>query len=241
MSKKQPVLFLSHGSPLTALGGDELAEVWKNLASRLKKPSAILIASAHWGTSRPRFTDVDLLETIHDFGGFPDELYDIQYPATGAEDLVPRIKRLFKGAGWEYEVETKRGLDHGAWVPLRSLFPKAEIPVIALSMQPCKDALHHYNLGKILSPLSAENVLIIASGHMTHNLMDFMSQHGKLPTTASIDFRNWVHERIMTGNDTELMEWLIKAPGLKLAHPTSEHFLPLFIALGAALGYKRAW
>lgn len=245
MSTRQPVLFLSHGSPLTALGGDELAGCWARLAGRLSRPAAILMVSAHWTTRIPMLTGGAQPETIHDFGGFPAELYSLRYRAPGDPGLALRIKQKLSGAGIAAGIDASRGLDHGAWVPLLSLFSDANVPVVQLSVQPERCARHHFALGRALAGLPDENVLVIGSGHMTHNLMDFMRPTGGLPAAESQAFREWVHERVVDGSEavTEaLFDWERQAPGARAAHPTPEHFLPLFVALGAAgANYRTEW
>jgi 4,5-DOPA dioxygenase extradiol len=237
MPAAQPVLFLSHGSPMTALGGDELNRAWERLVPRLAKPSAILMVSAHWNTRLPVLSGSRQPETIHDFGGFPAELYALRYPAPGAPELAQHIKRQLSEAGIAAGIDASRGLDHGAWVPLRTLFPAADVPVLQLSVQPERCARHHYALGAALAPLAAENVLIVGSGHLTHNLMDYLRPGGERPAAESRAFRDWVHARL-TEDSPEGMEalfdWQQAGPGARFAHPTPEHFLPLFVALGAA-------
>ena len=231
---KQPVLFLSHGSPMTALGGDALSQVWEALAQRLRRPSAILMVSAHWTTRVPMLTGSARPETIHDFGGFPDELYRLQYSAPGDPGLAMRIKQRLIDAGIAAGIDATRGLDHGAWVPLRVLFPLADVPVLQFSVQPDRCARHHLALGAALASLAAENVLIVASGHMTHNLGDWLrGRGGALPTPESAAFRDHVHARLMAGDVPSLLDWEHTAPGAASAHPSSEHFLPLFVGLGA--------
>ena len=237
MIPRQPVLFLSHGSPMTALGGDELNRCWSSLAQRLVRPAAILMVSAHWTTRLPVVSGNNHPETIHDFGGFPAELYAMRYPAPGDPALAQRIKQLLGDAGIATGIDASRGIDHGAWVPLRTLFPDAEVPVVQLSVQPERCARHHYALGAALTALSDENVLIVGSGHLTHNLMDYMRPSGERPAVESRSFRDWVHERLMhnSGDATDaLFDWQQQAPGAQFSHPTPEHFMPLFVALGAA-------
>lgn len=245
MSARLPVLFLSHGSPLTALGGDELAGCWARLAERLPRPAAILMVSAHWTTRIPMLSGGQQPETIHDFGGFPSELYSLRYPAPGDPGLARRIKQMLSDAGIAAGIDASHGLDHGAWVPLLSLFPEAAIPVVQLSVQPERCARHHFALGSALAGLPGENILVIASGHMTHNLMDYFHPSGGLPAAESREFRDWVHGRLLEGGDAAtdaLFDWEHQAPGAHLAHPTPEHFLPLFVALGAAgAGARAKW
>ncbi|MFZ2853282.1 MAG: class III extradiol ring-cleavage dioxygenase [Rhodocyclaceae bacterium] len=232
MPTKQPVLFLSHGSPLTALGGDELGATWSALAARLARPAAILVVSAHWTTRLPMVGGSAQPETIHDFGGFPDELYELRYPAPGAPALAQRIKQQLAAAGIAAGIDAGRGLDHGAWVPLRALFPAADIPVVQLSVQPECGARHHHALGAALATLPAENVLIVASGHLTHNLGEYL--RGNARAAQTVAFRDWVHARLLGGEHDDLLDWANDAPYARFAHPSAEHFLPLLVALGAA-------
>lgn len=237
MTAKQPVLFLSHGSPMTALGGDELSRCWERLAQRLSRPAAILMVSAHWTTRLPILSGSAHPETVHDFGGFPAELYRLRYPAPGDPALAQRLKQRLSDAGIAAGIDASRGLDHGAWVPLRVLFPGADIPVVQLSVQPERCARHHFALGAALAPLADENILIIGSGHLTHNLMDYMRPAGERPAADSRAFRDWVHAELTearSGASETLLDWQHQAPGGVFSHPTPEHFLPLFVALGAA-------
>jgi 4,5-DOPA dioxygenase extradiol len=238
MSNRQPVLFLSHGSPMTALGGDELTRVWSALAARLAKPAAILAVSAHWTTRLPILSGSTQPETIHDFGGFPEALYQLRYPAPGAPALAQRIKQQLADAGIAAGIDASRGLDHGAWVPLRTLFPAADIPVLQLSVQPGRCARHHYALGAALVSLPGENMLIVTSGHLTHNLKEYMQQSAARPAPESVAFRDCIHAQLLSGKTEPLLDWQQKAPHATFAHPTPEHFLPLFVALGAS-GEKR--
>src|SRR5688500_19271482 len=175
MQPTLPVLFVSHGSPMTALEPGAAGAAWKAFARSLPAPRAVLIASAHWETELPMLTGTPKPETIHDFGGFPQPLYALRYPAAGAPDVAAEALGLLKSAGITAGVDGCRGLDHGAWVPLMHMFPDAEVPVVQLSVQPARGAEHHIALGRAIAPLSDKGVLIVGSGHATHNLRDWRS------------------------------------------------------------------
>lgn len=232
-----PSLFLSHGSPMHAVQTGAASAAWTRLGSTLPRPRAILIASAHWESSVPMLTGNTQLETIHDFGGFPQELYQLRYPAHGSPELAARAVQLLKSADIAAGVDGCRGLDHGAWVPLRWMYPAADIPVVQLSIQPELGAAHHLRLGRALALLADEGVLIIGSGHTTHNLRDWMTRRGGRvgePLPYVQDFARWLHDEIEAGDADELVHWRERAPGAPRAHPTEEHFLPFFIAYGAS-------
>ena len=149
---RQPALFLSHGSPMTAIDAGELGQCWQALAGRLMPPDAIVMVSAHWMTGIPMLSGTSNPETVHDFYGFPAELYQLRYPAPGAPELAQEIKSLLSDQGIAAAVDPRRGLDHGAWVPLRTLFPEAQVPVLQLSVQPDLGARHHWAVGRALAP-----------------------------------------------------------------------------------------
>ena len=231
-----PVLFLSHGSPMHALQPGAVREVWQRIARELPRPKAILIASAHWETDIPAVTGATRPETIHDFYGFPRTLYKIQYPANGDPDLASRSVDLLNQSAMKATSDPVRGLDHGAWSPLLHMYPKADVPVVQVAVQTAFGTQHHIEVGRALAPLAKEGVLIIGSGHLTHNLRD-RSEGG--PADYARHFQAWVKERIDRHALDELADYRkLSADGVR-AHPTDEHFLPLFFALGAAApGYK---
>jgi 4,5-DOPA dioxygenase extradiol len=228
-----PSVFISHGSPMHALEPGAAGEAWKALAQRLPRPRAILIASAHWETNLPMLTGSGKPETIHDFYNFPEPLYRLRYPAPGAPEVAQRAQALLKDAGLTAGIDGCRGLDHGAWSPLLYMYPKADIPVVQISVQPAFGPRHHVEVGRALKKLSEEGVLIIGSGHMTHNLRDWSRGAGK-PEPYAGEFQAWVKEKIEQRDFESLADYRSKAPHGARAHPTEEHFLPLFIALGAA-------
>jgi len=228
-----PTLFLSHGSPMHSIEPGAAGSAWAELGKALGKPAAVLIASAHWETDVPMVTGNPRPETIHDFGGFPEALYEIRYPAPGSPDLAVRAVALLKRAGMAGGIDGCRGLDHGAWVPLRWMYPDADVPVVQISLQPGLGTRHHLRLGRALRKLEEDNVLVIGSGHMTHNLRDWMRGQGQ-PQPYAEEFSEWVRARIEAHDADALADYRSRAPHATRAHPTDEHFLPLFFALGAA-------
>jgi 4,5-DOPA dioxygenase extradiol len=226
-----PSLFVSHGAPTLAVERNETVEFLRGLGARLGRPRAILCVSAHWATRAPSLSAAERPETIHDFGGFPAELYRLRYPAPGAPELAARASRLLEDAGFAPVTSTARGLDHGAWVPLRHVYPEADIPVTQLSVQPQDGPEHHFRVGRALAPLRSEGVLVLATGSATHNLAR-LGPEGVTPVWAA-RFENWLHDRVTCGALEELLDYRRRAPGAALAHPTDEHLLPLFVAAGA--------
>jgi 4,5-DOPA dioxygenase extradiol len=235
-----PSVFVSHGSPMHALQAGAAGAAWAALGRRLPKPKALLVASAHWETQVPMLTGSAKPETIHDFFGFPEPLYKLRYPAAGSADLAQQAKGLLQGAGFTAAVDGTRGLDHGVWAPLLYMYPDADVPVVQVSVQPELGPRHHFNLGKAVRPLSDDGVLVIGSGHLTHNLRDWDRSGKAAPMPYAIDFQKWVFDRITRRETDELMDYRTKSESGVRAHPTDEHFLPLFVALGAAREETRA-
>lgn len=236
--KPLPTLFLSHGSPMHALQPGAVRAVWENIARTLPRPKALLIASAHWETNLPMLTGNARPETIHDFYGFPQPLYEIRYPAPGSPAVGERALALLKGAGFTAAIDGCRGLDHGAWSPMLHMYPDADVPVVQVSVQTPLGPAHHLALGRALAPLAQEGVLILGSGHMTHNLRERRGD-GAAPLAYVKEFQAWVHDRIEQKDFDALNDYRARSPGGARAHPTDEHFLPLFVALGAAgLDYR---
>ena len=231
-----PSVFVSHGSPMHALQPGAAGEAWKALGKRLGKPKAIVIASAHWETNLPMLTGSTKPETIHDFYNFPEPLYRLRYAAPGAPEVAHRAQGLLKAAGFTAAVDGCRGLDHGAWSSLLYMYPDADVPVVQISVQPALGTRHHIGVGRALKDLSKEGVLILGSGHMTHNLRD---RGGNGPAPYASEFQAWVKEKIDARDLDSLVNYRELNPNNVRAHPTDEHFLPLFFALGAAgKGYK---
>jgi 4,5-DOPA dioxygenase extradiol len=228
-----PTLFVSHGAPTMAMQPGEAGAALRALSSALPQPSAILMVSAHWETPSPMASTAQRPETIHDFGGFPEALYRIQYPARGAPELAERAAALLDAGGFGASLDARRGLDHGAWVPLLFLYPDAGVPVTQLSIQPHLSPLHHYRLGEALRPLRDEGVLIIGSGSLTHNLYEFRARATGVEPYVR-EFQDWMKTRIDAHDVGALLDYRRLAPSAVRAHPTDEHLLPLFVALGAA-------
>jgi 4,5-DOPA dioxygenase extradiol len=231
VSAALPILFLSHGSPMHALQPGAVRAVWEGIARDLPRPKAILIASAHWETDVPAVTGAAKPETIHDFYGFPKPLYEIQYPAPGSPELASKAKNLLEKKNLQPATDPVRGLDHGAWSPLLHMYPKADVPVVQVAVQTALGTRHHVEVGRALAPLAQEGVLIIGSGHMTHNLRD--RGNGGIAAYAK-NFQDWVKQRIDAHALDELADYRRLSPDGVRAHPTDEHFMPLFFALGAA-------
>ncbi len=233
--KRLPTLFVSHGSPMHALDAGGAGPAWEALAASLPRPRRILIVSAHWETQLPLLTGNERLETIHDFNNFPANLYAIRYDAKGSPDLAARAVALLQEAGFTAAVNACRGIDHGAWVPLRWMYPERNVPVVQLSIQPDFGATHHLQLGEALAPLADEGVLVIGSGHVTHNLKDWITHRDVAqPAEYAVQFSEWLNDRLIGGEREDLLAWRDRAPAAARAHPTEEHFMPLFVALGAA-------
>jgi 4,5-DOPA dioxygenase extradiol len=231
-----PSLFISHGSPMTALEpkltGVRLAE----LARTLPRPRAIVVASAHWLAHAPLVGAAAQPQTIHDFGGFPPALYALQYPAPGAPEVAQRAAGLMAAAGLPVQLDPDRGLDHGVWVPLRMLYPEADIPVVPLSIQPRLGPAHQLAVGRALAPLRDEGVLLIGSGSMTHNLHDWRTYDHSMEAPYVRPFIGWVEQQLQRGDVDALLDYRRQAPHAERAHPTDEHLQPLHFALGAASG-----
>lgn len=232
--KPLPTLFLSHGSPMHAVAPGTVGDAWAALGKRIRRPAAILVCSAHWETSLPMVTGNPKPETVHDFGGFPRTLYEITYPAPGAPAVAASAVALLKDAGITAGIDGCRGLDHGAWVPLRWMYPAADVPVVQLAVQPARGTAHHVALGRALAPLRDAGVLIVGSGHATHNLRDWSVHRRSEPMRYAVDFSRWLETALAAHDEQALVDYRDRAPAAARAHPTEEHLLPLFVAYGAA-------
>ncbi len=219
-----PSLFISHGSPMLALTPGPAHDFLRELGKTLS-PTAIVVISAHWASERLLVSTSARPETIHDFGGFPRELFECQYPAPGAPELALRLARKLNA------VPVERGLDHGAWVPLSLMFPAADVPVVSLSLPVTWSNQALVEIGATLAELRAEGVLVVGSGSLTHNLAEMQAEGTPMPAWVG-EFVDWVHERLVNDEREALLEWEA-APQARRNHPTPEHFQPLLVALGA--------
>jgi len=230
-------LYISHGAPILAMEPGATGEMLAGLAATLPRPRAILVVSAHWDTRYPRVSAVEKPETIHDFGGFPPAMYAMQYPADGSPALAEQVYSALAGAGITVEQDPKRGLDHGAWVPLKLMYPIADIPVTQLSIQSHAGPLAHYKMGQAISMLQDEGVMILCSGAITHNLHDFFTMQRDAPLLPYVtEFANWMAEKAASNDIDALLDYRKLAPNAVRAHPHEDHLVPLFVALGAARG-----
>jgi 4,5-DOPA dioxygenase extradiol len=227
-----PSLFISHGSPMFALEPGLLGPNLRAIGDSLPDISAVLMVSPHWQTRGVRVGSSAAPETIHDFGGFPAPLYQLHYPAPGAPALAQDAARLLASAGFDVTLDERRGLDHGAWVPMRYLFPRADVPVFQVSLPQHIDAAGALRLGQVLAPLRQRGVLVVGSGSLTHNLYEFR-QHIRDPEYAQ-QFVDWVRDAVAARDVEALVDYRRRAPHAERAHPTEEHYLPLLVALGAS-------
>lgn len=228
-----PSLFLSHGAPTLPMDDCPARQFILGLGSRLPRPRAILAVSAHWDTKSPVVNRVGSNNTIHDFFGFPAALYRLQYPAPGCAELAARAANALQLAGFPTLTDTQRGLDHGAWVPLLLMYPQHDIPVVQLSIQSPLGPEHHLRLGQAIAGLRDEN-LILCTGSFTHNLrlMDRSGINAPEPQWVR-EFAGWIDQRLTGRQTADLLAYRRLAPHAQLAHPDEDHFLPLFVALGA--------
>ncbi|KAI3523955.1 hypothetical protein L1887_02497 [Cichorium endivia] len=244
--KIQDTFYISHGSPTLSI--DETMPARHFLQSFQQKvypvdaprPSSILVISAHWETTYPTVNVVDgPSDTIYDFNNFPKKMYQLKYPAPGAPKLANRVKELLMSSGFKrVDQEKRRGLDHGAWVPLMLMYPEADIPVCQLSVQTNEDATYHYNMGKALAPLKDEGVLIVGSGATTHNLKMLRNVTAVAPWAQEFDM--WLKEALIDGRYEDVNEYIEKAPHATMAHPQPDHFYPLHVAIGAGGANSKA-
>ena len=230
MSKLMPVIFFGHGNPMNALLENEYSRGWAALGAGLPRPKAVLAVSAHWYISTTRVTAVPTPKTIHDFGGFPPELYQVQYPAPGDQQLAMRIRELLSPL--VVRPDQNWGLDHGTWSVLCHVFPEADIPVVQLSIDKTQPAGFHYQLGKRLSPLREEGVLIVGSGNLVHNLHAYAwTRRVVQPLDWAIRFEKRARELLLAQDDAPLIDYEAMGQDAILAAPTPDHYLPLLYVI----------
>lgn len=236
-----PPLFIAHGSPMIAIEDNEYGDFLDSFRGTFPRPQAIVIFSAHWESRVQMVSNVNAYSTIYDFGGFPAELYQINYPAKGDPDLSAKIQGLLAAAGVTYQVETERGLDHGAWTILHRMYPAADIPVISMSVNPDLTPAEQFRIGQALSPLRAQDILIIGSGVTVHNFQLFRGQDNPDVLSAVRAFDTWIEDKLHQRDTAALFDYEAEAPYAQLAVPANgrEHFVPLFYAMGAAEDYQQ--
>lgn len=236
-----PSMFIAHGSPLLAIEDNEYTQFLRGLGETLKRPRAVILFSAHYVAPVQQVGAANEYETIYDFGGFPDALYQIKYPAKGARAVADEIAAHFAANGIRYEFDSARGLDHGAWVVLRLLFPEADIPVVSMSVNPRLAPTEQYSIGKSLRSLREKDILLVASGGTVHNLRALQwNEEGA--NGSAVQFDDWLASRMEAWDLASLFDYRKLAPHADYAVPPygNEHFIPLFYAMGAADDAKSA-
>ncbi|MBF0193369.1 MAG: dioxygenase [Magnetococcales bacterium] len=231
-SRVDPI-FISHGSPDILLRDLPAKQFMVSLGSSISPPKGIIVVSAHWEQPKATLTVASELETIHDFFGFPPPLFEQQYKAHTKPWLINEVTKAFSSHEIELKTDNIRGLDHGAWVPLKLIFPNGEMPIVQLSLKVNMDPYEHFLMGKAIGTLANKGILIIGSGAVTHNLKK-MQRPGSDPDQWSVEFVNWLTYKLKEITPEKLISNLSKAPHLNVAHPTIEHLMPLFVVLGAA-------
>jgi 4,5-DOPA dioxygenase extradiol len=232
MSASAPALFVGHGSPLNALAVNDWTRAWSQLGEGMPRPRAILSVSAHWYVPAVAVTAMNAPRTIHDFGGFPRELYAVSYPARGDAVLAARVQELL--APLPVAADESWGLDHGTWSVLCHMFPRADVPVVQLSIDARQAARFHYELGTRLRSLRDEGVLVFGSGNVVHNLSAYSWGQPQEPYDWALRFEAYVRQCLEERRDTELIDYGASGADARLAIPTPEHYLPLLYVLGAS-------
>ena len=232
MEKRMPVIFFGHGNPMNAVRENDYTRGWAKIGVSLSRPNAILSVSAHWYSSATAVTVSEKPRTIHDFGGFPRELYEIEYPAPGNPGLASRVQELL--APTSVALDEGWGLDHGTWSVLCHVFPQADVPVVQLSINETQPPKFHYELGKRLAPLRDEGVLIIGSGNLIHNLHTYAwGREAVEPFDWAIRFEQQARQFLLEGNDAPLVAYETLGRDAHLSAPTPDHYLPLLYVIGA--------
>jgi 4,5-DOPA dioxygenase extradiol len=232
INEKMPVLFLGHGSPMNAIEENEFTKGFRNMGEKIPIPKAILCISAHWETNGTYVTTLEFPETIHDFWGFPEALYRVQYPAPGSPDLAVKVRKLIRKT--QVKSDLNRGLDHGAWSVMKHLYPKADIPIIQLSLDRAQAPHYHYNLARELISLREKGILIVGSGNIVHNLSRVAWDKlgaGEFGFDWALEVKNKVNSYIQNGDHLPLIHYAMQGKEFDLAIPTPEHFLPLLYIL----------
>jgi 4,5-DOPA dioxygenase extradiol len=232
MAKLLPAIFFGHGNPMNAVSHNQYTEAWQRIGRETTKPNAILSISAHWYVPETAVTAATAPRTIHDFGGFPPELYQVQYPAPGDPALARRIQQLL--APLDVKLDHSWGFDHGTWSVLRHVYPAADIPVVQLSVDETKPASHHFEIGKKLAPLREEGVLIAGSGNLVHNLHTYAwGRHPRDPYEWAVRFESAAKGMMMTGDYEPLVNYDVLGSDAALSIPTPDHYLPLLYVLAS--------
>ena len=235
---RMPTLFISHGSPMLAVVDSAARRFLAQLGPKLPAPTAVAVISAHYDAAPTEVTAAERPETIHDFGGFPDELYRLRYPAPGSPALAREIVALLEAAGHPAQLAPTRGLDHGAWIPLSLMLPKANVPVLQISINSRRTPEEHFVLGRVLRSLRDAGTLILGSGGATHNLALYAHARGRDDDSAPPEwveaFNEWTAGAVAARRFDDLFRYAERAPFAMQNHPTAEHYLPLFVTLGAA-------
>ena len=235
MTQRMPTIFFGHGNPMNAVSRNSYSEGWAAIGASIPRPKAVLSVSAHWYIPACAITAVPAPRTIHDFGGFPRELYEVQYPAPGSPDLARRVTGLLSPVS--AVLDASRGLDHGTWSVLTHVFPKADVPVVQLSIDERQPPLFHYEIGKRLDALRDEGVLVIGSGNLVHNLHTYAwGEHGVQAFDWAVRFENRVRELLLNGDDARIVAYEELGRDAMLSVPTPDHYLPLLYILGLRRG-----
>ncbi|QDU55278.1 4,5-DOPA-extradiol-dioxygenase [Aeoliella mucimassa] len=232
-SERMPALFLGHGTPMNAIEDNEFVQGFRDIAKKIPKPQAIVCISAHWYTRGTKVTAMARPRTIHDFYGFPQELYAVEYPAAGDPKLAAEARELLKPVS--VELDQQWGLDHGAWSVIKHMYPQADVPVVQVSVDQTQPAKAHYELGQRLDALRDRGVLILGSGNIVHNLrkIDFAGiDRDDYGFDWAVDARNFVNQQIAQGDYTKLLRPEQQGIALRMAIPTPDHYLPLLYVLG---------
>ncbi len=231
MAEVMPAIFFGHGNPMNAVLSNGYTEGWRRMGKQIRRPRAILSVSAHWFVPETSVTISMAPRTIHDFGGFPRELYRVQYPAPGDPELARRVHEML--APLEVKLDSSWGLDHGTWAVLRHVYPNADVPVVQLSIDERQPASFHFEIGRKLAPLRSERILIVGSGNLVHNLHAYAwGQHMPDPYDWAIRFEKQAKEMMVAGQYKQLIDYETLGPDAMLSIPTPDHYMPLLYVLG---------